>query len=285
MKEKKTVSRRGFLQGASVAAVGAVAGLGGLTACASTDGSAGSSGAAAAQGTGTAAAESSIWTIPELPEPAETVQADVAIVGGGGTGTAAAIQCKQLGLEPFVVDCGNDYGGSFIGTEGMFGVETHWNKEAGEDLTVAEAVNKCLTYHHWIPNHDLYVNFFGQTAETVEWIEALGVQYADVVQLGESDVVWHVYARSDKSSPGHTFMESLGKAAHDLDITAEFSAFAKKVVIEDGKVAGLLVERGDGSILKIEAPVVVLGSGGYSTNKDMIFELSNSGSRCGTLSF
>ncbi|MDR1358365.1 MAG: FAD-binding protein, partial [Coriobacteriales bacterium] len=273
MQEKKTVSRRSFLQGASVAALGA-ASLG-LGACGPSE-SAGSTSSGAAASPASGEAVSDIWTISALPEPAETVQADVAIVGGGGTGTAAAIQSKQLGLEPLVVDCGNDFGGSFIGTEGMFGVETHWTKEAGETLTVSKAVDQCLIYHHWIPNHELYMNFFGQTGETVEWVEALGVHYADVVSLGISDVAWHVYARTDKSSPGHTFMEGLGKAAHDLGINAEFGAFARKIVMEDGKVAGLLVERRDGSILKIEAPVVVLGSGGYSTNEAMIYELSNS---------
>lgn len=268
--QRGTLSRRSFLQGASAAALGA-ASLG-LVGC-----STGGSGGSESTGSGTGVSDGSdLWAIKELPEPSETIQADVAIVGGGGTGTAAAIQCKQLGLEPFVVDCGSDFAGSFIGTEGMFGVETHWTREAGEDLTVAKAVQQCEIYHHWIPNHELYTNFFSQTAETIEWVEALGVQYADVVALGISDIAWHVYARTDKSSPGHTFMEGLGAAAHDLGVEAEFKAFARRIVMEGGKVAGLLVERDDGKALKIEAPAVILGSGGYSTNEDMIYELSHS---------
>lgn len=281
MKEEKIkVSRRGFLRGASIAAVG-VAGLS-LAGCGSSPQSPSDASGSSSNGgnsgnvaqTSASSENSALWAIEELAEPSETVQADVAVIGAGGTGTAAAIQCKQLGLEPFVIDCGQDYGGSFIGTEGMFGVETHWNKEAGETLTVEEAVNACLVYHHWIPNHELYMNFFGQTAETVEWVEDLGVSYQDVVALGISDITWHVYARTDKSSPGHTFMEGMGHAAKELDIEAQFETYAKKLIMEDGKVAGVLAVKNDGSVLKVEAPVVIIGSGGYSTNTEMIYALS-----------
>lgn len=266
------LTRRGFLQGASIAAIGAA----GLSLAACSSGGTGNASAASSgkQATGAADGDSKLWAIEEIGEPSETIQADVAIVGGGGTGTAAAIQCKQLGLEPVVIDCNSTYGGSFIGTEGMFGVETHWNKEAGEKLTVEQAVKNCLTYHHWIPNHELYTNFFTQTAETVEWVEALGVKYQAVVSLGISETTWHVYARTDKSSPGHTFMEGMGAAAESLGIKAYFKANAKKVVMEDGKVAGLLAVKDDKSVLKVEAPVVILGSGGYSTNTEMIYELA-----------
>lgn len=276
-KQKINLTRRNFLQGASLAAAG-VAGTA-LIGCATENSGgegakdAGSTEAATAPST-SQSDQSGIWEIEELAEPGETVQVDVAIVGAGGTGTAAAIQCKQLGLEPFIVDCGSNYGGSFIGTEGMFGVETHWNEEAGETLTVQEAVNACLTYHHWIPNHDLYTNFFAQTAETVEWVESLGVEYEDVVSLGISRTAWHVYAREAKTSPGETFMKGLARNAEELGVQTRFSTFAKKLVMEDGKVAGLLAVQEDGSVLKVEAPVVILGSGGYSTNEEMIYELS-----------
>lgn len=269
--EKTNLSRRHFLQGASVAALGA-AGLG-LAACSASN-PADSTPAPSSSSSSSDSSAKDIWTIEDLGEPSETIQADVAIVGAGGTGTAAAIQCKQLGLEPVIIDCGSDYGGSFIGTEGMFGVQTHWNLEAGETLTVEEAVNACMTYHHWIPNHELYMNFFGQTAETVEWVEDLGIEYQAVVSLGISDTTWHVYARTDKSSPGHTFMQGMGEAANKLGVEAIFETNAKKIIMENGKVAGILAVKKDGSVLKVDAPAVVLGSGGYSTNEDMIYELS-----------
>lgn len=277
MKEEKiNLSRRSFLQGASLAAVGAAGAT--LLGCSSDNTTATAADTKdetpKASTTESKNTGSSIWEIESLAEPSETVQADVAIIGGGGTGTAAAIQCKQLGLDPVVIDLGAKYGGSFIGTEGMFGVETHLNAEVGEDLTVEEAVNACLTYHHWIPDHELYTNFFGQTAETVEWVESLGVEYEDVVVLGISDTTWHVYAREAKTSPGETFMEGLGHAATELGVQAYFKAAGKKLVMDGDKVAGVLAVLEDGSVLKVEAPVVIIGSGGYSTNEEMIYELS-----------
>ena len=73
---------------------------------------------------------------------------------------SCACQAKQLGLEPIVLEKFSFTGGSFVGVEGSFGVQTHWTEEAGETQTVAEAINNCMDYHHWVPNHDLYKKFF-----------------------------------------------------------------------------------------------------------------------------
>ena len=72
------------------------------------------------------------WAIEELGEPTETIDADVCVLGAGGTGLAAAIQATQLGLNTVVLEKQAMVGGSFVGTEGLFAVGSHWQDEAGE---------------------------------------------------------------------------------------------------------------------------------------------------------
>ena len=130
---KTNLSRRSFLAGAGILTAGFAGAA--LTGCGPTQSKEAAADAptegAGGASTGATAADDAIWSIPELGEPKETVQADVCIVGAGGTGTAAAIQAIDLGLKPVIIERLSGYGGSFIGTEGMTGLETHFTEADG----------------------------------------------------------------------------------------------------------------------------------------------------------
>ena len=289
MNEKSLhLSRRSFLTGASVFTVGlagaALTGCGPQTkepeAKTSTDD------ATPAQASDAAAiTENDIWAIPELGEPQETLQADVCIVGAGGTGTAAAIQAIDMGLKPLIIERLNGYGGSFIGTEGMTGLETHFTEADGEVMFagaynpnasygVKNATNTCLNYHHWIPQHKLYENFFGQTSETIDWLESHGIVFEGNISIGVGPKVWHVYDKGDNASPGGYFMQCFGKEAEKLGVETRFNTFGRKLIIENNKVAGLLAQTEKGDGIKVEAPVVVIGTGGYANNSEFLYSVS-----------
>ena len=216
---------------------------------------------------------SSAWDLDEIGEPTETLTCDVAILGGGGTGLACACQAKQLGLEPIVFEKFGWTGGSFVGVEGSFGVETHWTEEAGETQTIAEAINNCMDFHHWVPDHGLYLKFFGKTASTIEWLESLGIEFDHVQQYGDHKA-WHIFKRNLDMGPGVSFMDSFAKAAENLGVQIELECPGKKLIMEDGKVAGVLCQRADGTVVKVEAPAVVLATGGYANNLDFLYAVS-----------
>lgn len=263
------MSRRSFVTGAAM--TGALAALGGLTGCSPSTGKA----AAANAPTGTASSETAdAWAIADLEEPSETVSCEVCVVGGGGTGLAAAIQAHQLGLNVIMLEKKGTTGGSFIGSEGLFAVNSHWQEEAGIDYSIDDLAEACFDYHHWIVNPALYKNFFAHTAGTVTWLEDLDVKFDHVQSLGDSPNAWHVYAGEGSEGTGVTFMKSFGAAAQNLGVPMELECSGKKIVMEDGKVTGLLAERKDGSVLKIECPVVIVGTGGWANSAELIRELN-----------
>ena len=288
MIEESNLSRRSFLTGAGLVAAGiAGAGLAGCAPQAQSEEPAAAARDLAATGEDEAAASTAddIWKIAELGEPTETIQADVCIVGAGGTGTAAAIQAIDLGLKPVVIERMEGYGGSFIGTEGMTGLETKYT--SGENCPmfagaynpdqpygVKNAMNTCLNFHHWIPQHKLYENFFGQMNETIDWLEGHGQVFADVIAIGAGPKIWHVYDKGEDASPGGHFMMTFGAEAEKLGVEARFKTFGRQLVIEDGKVAGLLAEDEKGNVLKVEAPVVMIATGGYANNADFLYGVS-----------
>lgn len=266
-------SRRGFIKGASLAALGAV-GAAAMSGCSSNE-SPSSAAGTPAETKATAAVDSdSIWALEEVGEPTETLSADVVVVGGGGTGMAAAIQAQELGLKTILLEKAGVLGGSYVATEGMYGVESHWQKEAGETTTVGEAVRKCLNYHHFIPSPKLYKNFFSQTADTIEWLEDHGCQFEAVVAYN-GNLAWHVYHYDESaSSPGAYFTNSLAEATEACGAEILTSTPVKQILVEDGKATGVIAEKSDGTIVKVEAPVVLLASGGYASNMDFLHAVS-----------
>ena len=69
-------------------------------------------------------------------------------------------------------------------------------------------------------------------------------------------------------------MQCFGAEAEKLGVEARFKTFGRKIIIEDGKVAGLLAQTEKGDVIEVKAPVVVVGTGGYANNSDMLYSVS-----------
>ncbi|MDR1358214.1 MAG: FAD-binding protein, partial [Coriobacteriales bacterium] len=275
------LSRRGFIATAGVSGLVAAASLAGCSPATPANSAPPASGSAqdaasADQGATYSIASADFMQIEEIGEPAETIQADICIIGGGGTGIAAGLQAKELGLEPLILEKQGVYGGSFIGTEGMYAVESHWQKAEGVNTTVSQAIDVVMQYHHYIPNRKIYRNFFGQTADTIQWLEDHGCAFNALVAYN-GNRAWHTYASKGDSSPGVSFTEEMAAAAEAADIQVRFNTAGRKILrSSSGAVEGVLATAEDGSVIKVETRAVIIGTGGYSNNMDMLYGLCTS---------
>ncbi|MCL1798159.1 MAG: FAD-binding protein [Eggerthellaceae bacterium] len=277
--DNHVLSRRSFVKGGTAAAL--TAGVLGLNACSpGSDGSGASSGPEAPKGavSGQEAPTSSIWALEPVGEPTETITAEVVVIGGGGTGIAASLQASQLGLDTILVERGGTLGGAWVCTEGMFAVGSHLQQAMGIDFTMSEVIEDCMQFHHFLPAHSLYEAFFSQTAETVKWAEDFGAKITTVATIGTGYPCFHVYQHGDewKGTPGKLFIETLGAKTEELGTTIMLDTTARKLVLDNGKVSGVIIEKKDGTIVKIEAPVAIIATGGYGQNEEMLKELTKS---------
>lgn len=269
MKEKNEsgLSRRSFLVGAS-AAVAVAAGA--MTGC-------------SAEGdTGKASEESTVKETAEtkpsssgLGEPTQTLQCDFCVVGaGGGCGMAASIEAAESGLSVIGLEKAGATNGAIAYSEGMTAIESKYQKAKGATLTVDEAIHKALDYHHCIPEYDIYENWLSRTAETIDWLEDHGVMFEECVPLGVSLDCWHLYAGDRKVGAGLQFMKDFAVAQQEAGVDLHLNTSGKELIMEDGKVAGVLAVDGDNNVIKIEAKTVLLATGGWSNNKEMVRDLA-----------
>ena len=82
------------------------------------------------------------------------------------------------------------------------------------------------------------------------------------------------YYDENASSPGAYFTDSLIKATEKTSAKIITDCIAKKILMEDGKAAGVLAEANDGTVYQVNAPVVMLASGGFPSNMEFLHAIS-----------
>ena len=263
------MNRRQFLKGSLCIGAAGVAGGAALVGCTPS-----TSASADKEATAGHADAKPAWQVrPDLGEPTETVQADICICGAGGCGLSAAIQAHDLGMNVVLLEKKSSAGGTFGFSEITYALNSQIAKDAGFDIDVNEQVNVSLEYNHYIPSHELYVNFFSQTGETADWVQTFGCEFmteADKIPSGTS----LYYAGDTRHGAGFEFIQHFVDAAEERGINIMYKTAANELVIgDDGKVAGVIAEGENGKVVKIEAPAVLLCTGGWGSNADMVREI------------
>lgn len=261
----KNISRRSFLKSASAGAVGVVT-IGILGSC--SPNVVGESESA----TVNSSEQSSISEITTNNYSAAdaNMQADVVVVGGGGAGMCAAIRASQLGFNTVLLEKNPTTGGTSAFTEGVCGIHSRMQEEAGIDINDLDLRLATLDYHHYRSNEALMDKFYNESGKTIDWLLDEGVEFALVTSLGPSFPTWHLHANM-----GLGYVEKLNEACNNQGVNILLNTPANSLIIEDNKISGIVATDGDGNELIIASPVVILATGGYANNFDLMSELAS----------
>ena len=205
------------------------------------------------------------------------LEADLVVVGGGMSGLTAATAAAEKGASVIVLEKGGTTGGAANMGMGFFAVGSERQKDAMYNYTVDEAFEDFMTYTHWRPNARLVKRIFAQSADTVRWIEDMGVEFLGAFNyFMKSKTTWHVVKVPGSNKPTERCASLMVKAMTDraleLGVVFFFNTAVKRLVIEDGYAAGAIAVKDDGEELEALANAVIVGTGGFGNNVDMIKE-------------
>lgn len=195
-------------------------------------------------------------------------QYDVVVVGGGAAGFTAAYQASHRGLSTLVVEKGRNTGGSGEYIEGAFAVDSYLQKEHNVALTKEDVLNEELEYSHYRADTQVWKEYIDASADIIKWLKDLGVEYLDVAPLGSGYRTWHLFKGLGKSVI-HDVLEPKAKEQGTDVIT---STTVTKVNLDNkGNVTGVELEALSNHEKKtVATKAVVLATGGYLNNEDMI---------------
>ncbi|MCD8553514.1 FAD-dependent oxidoreductase [Seleniivibrio sp.] len=198
---------------------------------------------------------------------AKVYNADVVVVGAGGSGNAAAVQAAQLGAKVIVLEKQAAAGGNANFCEGIFGADSKFQRSQNlPNVSKEDLFNKIMDFNHYKGDPLLVSAFVNQSADTIEWLQSLGVKIDGVFLEADSRTyTWHRFNGLCRAMT-ETLIKSYPKYGIQLMLETE----AKDVIMKDGKAVGVKafnVEDGD---IVINAKAVIIGTGGFVSNAEML---------------
>jgi len=195
------------------------------------------------------------------PDKPEELRADVVILGAGPAGMAAASSASCTGASVLVLECGSRIGGNAIRSNGYLAFV---GEDADErDLFVADAraaFQLAADRYGLVWDEAAVRQFADQSAETYRILTSRGVRFNRRVARPEHSAD-RIRAVADPAMFGRAYEADFAAAS----IRTEFGVRARRLVVEDGRVAGVMAHRlAGGCPLEILASrAVVIATGGF----------------------
>ena len=265
----------------------AAAGLGGaalLSACSPSGASSSSAGGetpAASTGTTTVAGHSreGLPSFLAAPEPitdiADTKDFDVVIVGAGASGVPAAITARKAGAtvaliqkEATAISQGNTATGILLDTSDEAGVEA--------------VVSRLLKDHQYRGKREQVELWAKNSGEAIRWM--LDLATAEGAQVSDTTMKWTAAIKEVNGYPVDYLSIDFGPKPYNtgdgMQVLADYAAAqgveifynteAKQLVGDAAGVTGVIAEGPDGTVQFNAAKGVILATGDYQNDDDMM---------------
>ena len=203
------------------------------------------------------------------------IQADIAIAAAGPSGLAAAITAAEHGYQVVVFEKNSTPGGTANMGIGPFGVESRIQKASMINLTKEDAFRIHMEYAHWNVDAHIVRDYFWKSGSTIDWLEDMGVVFEGATRYYPNAYqTWHVVKPADGSVPGPraagTMIKVMFARAQELGVDFYFDAPVQKLLRDETGVYGYEALGKDGTEYHVEADAVLVATGGFGDNPEMI---------------
>lgn len=219
----------------------------------------------------------SLQTAPEQAPKGENeeITTDVAVVGGGAAGTAAALAAVEAGKQVTLIEKTASPMGAATLAGVLFATDSTLQKEAGKTVDPQWVYDQFMETSQYHANGALLANVIAKSGSTVDWLMQHGVKL-NLLDPGHGGVIGHL----GNPTTAHGYDEGGVKAVTQLHeiITqnggqVRYETTGKALLTDGGKVTGVKAVKADGGELTIHAKSVVLATGGFAGSEEMTKEI------------
>ena len=204
----------------------------------------------------------------DVAKEEKTIDTDVAIVGAGGAGMAAAIMLKQAGVNFVILEKMPYVGGNTTkATGGMNAAETHYQKEQGIEDSVDLFFQDTMKGGHDINDPDLVRTLAENSAGAIDWLDTIGADLPKISFSGGASTN-RIHAPADGSAVGNYLVDKFYGKLGEMGVNVMLNTKATELIMKDGAVAGVKAE-GPDAYDTINAKAVILTTGGFGANEEM----------------
>lgn len=218
---------------------------------------------------------------------AKVSNVDVLVVGHGVAGLSAAVSAAEAGAKVAVLERApfEDFGGNSRWTEAYMRMkndaevsddfESHFAENAGgnpDPVILNEAVSEysnwpSIVKAHGFPDPELISFFAAEAPAALGWLKQFGCRFQPMpIYLLTQNTT-----RIASVGGGLAILEALLKQARELGVEFHYNTTAKALLQDDdGHVTGVRAVSTEAGSLIFNARNVVLASGGYQGNSEML---------------
>jgi fumarate reductase flavoprotein subunit len=199
----------------------------------------------------------------------EKYDTDIVIAGGGLSGLSAALTAAECGVNAIVLEKMHFLGGAGLFPEGSLGIGTRYQKENGIGITTDKVFAKAMEFHHWRCNASVIRTLLNESGKTIDWIEGHGVEIKGIRTMfppEKSLQVWHIF----KGSGARLVKTMSGRIKEKGGLILKRTPVRELMINDAGVVNGVVAENDGGETFAIRAKAVILATGGFASNKEML---------------
>jgi flavocytochrome c len=218
--------------------------------------------------------------VKELPSNWD-YETEIAIVGYGGAGAAAAIEAHNNGAAVFILEKTSMAGGSTAISGGIIvGAGTSVQRARG----ITDSPEGMYKYYRaagrGLDDPDMVRVLCENSAPNIEWLIDMGMEFKYLYVSGAEDYpeyssITPVKPRGHGVGGGGAFFKVLKDACDKRKINCLYETKLKKIVTSlEGEVVGIQVESKEKTLNIKAKKAVVLACGGYAYNTEMLKQYS-----------
>ncbi|MEK5415495.1 FAD-dependent oxidoreductase [Paenibacillus sp. FSL L8-0708] len=198
----------------------------------------------------------------------EKLESDVVVVGAGASGVSAAVTAADKGAKVIIIEKTGVIGGaSNLSWAGKF-----YNSSAATDnnlkVNVEKEIADWIVNNHWRVDAAAIRQYVTKSGETYDWLAEKGYKTSFLNFFGEQLHVLPAYETREEN-----LRKMLAESVEQKGGQVITETTAKKLITnEAGEVTGIVAEKSDGTTLEITAKSVVMATGGYAANSEMVKE-------------
>lgn len=197
----------------------------------------------------------------------QTLDTDIVVIGAGCGGTAAGVAAVEKGAKVIMLEKQGITGGTCKFSEGIMAVESNMQRDWNYGLTKDQAFQMIMRYGHWRGNGRVVRTFVEKTASTIDWMQGNGVKFEKLFSnYPDGLYTWHIYEGRGAGWLAK-YQEKFAAKGGKLMLNTPATELIQG---KDGVVRGVIAKDKDGNKLTINSKAVIIASGGFGANKEMM---------------
>lgn len=189
---------------------------------------------------------------------------DVIVIGSGAAGLSAAIEARQAGASVMIVEADDHLGGATRNSTGVvYACGTPAQKARGIEDSPDAVYNYIMTLNQHAVRPDLVRCYADGSGEMIEWLMEKGIEFPPDM-LVHSDITDTARGHTSKTF-GLGIADALINRAGALGAETALGTRVERLLVENGRVVGI-----EALGTQLRAPSVVIATGGFGNNPDML---------------